>query len=102
MGESSARASVQSEGRRNVVTGASEDGARSTSREENARVRKDENRLIRSAWGVVKRAMHLQGLATELARELRVRKAPVDHRTKRGCPSSKCRWQKLVARISGR
>lgn len=27
---------------------------------------------------------------------------PPDHRTKRGCPSSKCRWQKLVARISGR
>jgi hypothetical protein len=51
------------EGRRNVVTRASEDGARSTSREENARVRKDENRPIRSAWGVVKRAMHLQGLA---------------------------------------
>jgi len=50
------------------VTGASEDGARSTSREENARVRKDENRPIRSAWGVVKRAMHPQDLATGIAR----------------------------------
>jgi len=44
------------------VTGASEDGARSTSREENTRVEKP-GRLIRSAWGVVKRAMHPKDLA---------------------------------------
>jgi len=40
--------------------------ARSTSREENARLEKyeEKDRLIRSAWGVVKRAMHPWDLAT--------------------------------------
>jgi len=39
------------------VTGASEDAARTTSREKTP-ASKNGYRLIRSAWGVVKRAMH--------------------------------------------
>jgi hypothetical protein len=60
-----------------VVTGASEDEARSTSREEETPASKREkDRLIRSAWGVVKRAMHPQDLAPGLARVPHERKAP--------------------------
>jgi ribosomal protein L19E len=72
------------EGRRHVVTGASEDGSLGRRRgKKNARLEK-KDRHIRSAWGVVKRAMHLQDPAA-LARE-RLGTAPADHRTKRGCP----------------
>jgi hypothetical protein len=94
-------------GRWSAVTEASEDGTRSASqREENARRRRSRaqskdsyvtkaDRDLRSVWGVVK---------TRHAFDAAARKSDhaSSHRTKRGCPSSKCRWQSLVARISGR
>jgi hypothetical protein len=77
------------EDRRSAVTGASEDEARSTSREETP-ASKSRNRALPKCVG------------RRETRHASARVALEDHRTSRGCPSSKCRWQKLVARISGR
>ena len=79
---------------RSAVTGASEDGSSVDVAGRKRPLRKAGTDCIRSAWGVVKRAMHLEGSPQG--------ETPPGRRTKRGCPSSKCRWQKLVARISGR
>jgi len=67
--------------------------ARSTSREENARLEKHD-RHIRSAWGVVKRAMHSQD--PERGQLLRIAERSV------GARSRSVVGRKLVARISGR
>jgi hypothetical protein len=69
------------EDRRSAVTGASEDEARSTSREETP-APKSRNRL------------HPKCVGRRETRHASARVTPPDHRTSRGCPSSKCRWQK--------
>jgi hypothetical protein len=61
--------------------------ARSTSREEETPASKRaKDRIIRSAWGVVKRAMRPQDLAPGLARVPHERTAPADHHTRTWVP----------------
>jgi len=80
------------EGRRSAVTGASE-GERSV--DSTGRQRPRRTTEPRHPKRVGRR---------ENAPRIRVspQGSSSGRRTKRGCPSSMCRWQKLVARISGR
>jgi len=96
------RTRMIAEGRRRVVTGASEDASSvDVAGRTTPASKRSKDRHIRSAWGVVKRAMHLQDSA-RLARETSSRQRLWITERVVGARSRSVVGRKPVARISGR